>query len=376
VVVKPDDDDDRLSGLAPDDAVRVHRVIKLRALGPRSMWSRARCGFDSRFIGHYGHFVADEDKLTILRDLLRYDLVWIHQIRTADVFGQWRWPRSVMDIDDIPSTYLRTERHAGNGLAERLRAGIRLRVATRRERFFDSRFTTLSVCSDADRTYLGALGLEHRIHVIPNGFARPPRDPLRQPASPPRVGFIGTFEYAPNVECVRWFVEKCWPLIKECVPDARLRLVGSGSDGPATPRGRDIEALGWARDAAEEIDTWSVMVVPLQTGAGTRVKIAEGFSRKCPIVSTTLGAHGYAGKDGEALCVADSAEDFASACVRVLSEPARAAAMAERAWRQFIEKWTWEAIQPRVWEAAEDCLRAGTTRTRPLASPEVADSAK
>jgi hypothetical protein len=31
--------------------------------------------------------------------------------------------------------------------------------------------------------------------------------------------------------------------------------------------------------------------------------------------------------------------------------------MAERAWRQYLEKWTWEAIQPSVWAAVEDCLK-------------------
>jgi hypothetical protein len=41
----------------------------------------------------------------------------------------------------------------------------------------------------------------------------------------------------------------------------------------------------------------------------------------------------------------------------ILREPERAAEMADRAWREFLDKWTWDAIRPRVWAAAEDCLR-------------------
>jgi glycosyltransferase involved in cell wall biosynthesis len=100
------------------------------------------------------------------------------------------------------------------------------------------------------------------------------------------------------------------------------------------------------------------MVVPIRMGAGTRVKIVHGFSRKCPIVSTSLGAHGYDVADGRELYLADSPEQFSSACIKAVREPKQAAEMADRAWREFLEKWTWEAVRPRVWAAAEDCLRS------------------
>ena len=80
--------------------------------------------------------------------------------------------------------------------------------------------------------------------------------------------------------------------------------------------------------------------------AGTRIKIAHGFSQKCPIVSTSLGAYGYELADGREIYLADSAEAFANACIRTIREPDKAAQMAERAWRQFLEKWTWDSIRP------------------------------
>jgi hypothetical protein len=104
--------------------------------------------------------------------------------------------------------------------------------------------------------------------------------------------------------------------------------------------------------------TWSATVVPVQIGAGTRGKIAHAFSQKCPVVSTPLGAYGYDAKDDHHMFLATSAEAFADATVRAIREPAAAAAMAERAWQRFLEKWTWDAIRPHVWRAVEDCLKA------------------
>ena len=152
-------------------------------------------------------------------------------------------------------------------------------------------------------------------------------------------------------------MKECWPRIKREVPDVRLRVAGRYSDGPLKPLGPDVDALGWVEDIDAEMATWSAMVVPILLGAGTRIKIALGFSRKCPMVSTSLGAYGYDIRDGEGMFLADGPEAFAGACVRLIQRPEEAVKMAERAYRKFLENWTWEAIQPSIWTAAEDCLR-------------------
>jgi glycosyltransferase involved in cell wall biosynthesis len=123
------------------------------------------------------------------------------------------------------------------------------------------------------------------------------------------------------------------------------------------PKGADIDGLGWLDDADQEMATWSAMAVPVHFGAGTRGKIAHAFAAKCPVISTALGAYGYEVQDGNEIFVADSADAFADACIRTIREPEAAAAMAQRAWQQFLNKWTWDAIRPHVWAAAEDVLR-------------------
>jgi glycosyltransferase involved in cell wall biosynthesis len=199
------------------------------------------------------------------------------------------------------------------------------------------------------------------VHVIPNAFERPAGEPVRNPATPPRIGFIGFFDYFPNRDGIQWFVDQCWPRIKAAVPDARLRLIGKGSDAIRTLAATDVDALGWLTDPSDEIGTWAAMVVPIRIGAGTRVKIAQAFSLKCPVVSTTLGAHGYAAVNECDMFLADTVASFSAACVRAIREPAMAAEIAGRAWRRYLDHWTWEAVRPRVWAAAENCLRLRAT---------------
>src|SRR5262249_38405533 len=190
-------------------------------------------------------------------------------------------------------------------------------VWKRRERFLKDRFTVLAVCSEADKR---SLNLKVPIHVIPNGFERPGAQPIRNPSIPPRIGFIGLFDYFANAHGVRWFVSNCWGEIKRELPDSRLRLVGRGSDRLSGSSVDDIDGLGWVENANDEIATWSVMVVSLHIGGGQRVKISEGFSRKCPVVSTDLGAYGYDVTDGRELLLADDPKEFAAACVALIRD--------------------------------------------------------
>jgi glycosyltransferase involved in cell wall biosynthesis len=135
-------------------------------------------------------------------------------------------------------------------------------------------------------------------------------------------------------------------------------LVGSGSQ-EFTAHQHHIEGLGFLESSDEEMATWAGAIVPLLTGGGTRIKIAEAFSKHCPLVATTLGAHGYDLKDGHQCFLRDEPNSFAEACLELLQNPKRGQALAERAYQEFQEKWDWKAISPTIAETAKQVLRCG-----------------
>ena len=153
-----------------------------------------------------------------------------------------------------------------------------------------------------------------------------------------------------------WFIRNVWPLIKREAPDIKLRLIGKGSNENCPSMGPDIDGLGYVEDPTEEVATWSAMIVPVTVGGGTRVKIAEAFSRKCPIVSTTLGAFGYQVINGEDLLLADSPQDFASACVLLVNNRELGSKISGNAWKKFLKNWTWDSIGTSVSMAVRECL--------------------
>lgn len=322
---------------------------------------RVRRELDSRYVGTESWTFRRDDRTALLQMAQQYDVVWVHNLRTANLIQIDRWPHAVLDIDDIPSCYFRSLSQSREALTERLMDLRTSWVWKRREHHLSKRFGVLAVCSEQDRRYLSHSA---RTHVIPNGFS-PPAVRERVRPERPRVGFIGQFGYRPNQEGVTWFVRSVWPLIQRELPPAELRLVGRGSDMFLPEPEPGIAKLGWLDDPAEEIATWSAMIVPIRFGGGTRVKIAEGFARQCPVVSTTIGALGYDVRHGQEILLADTAKDFASACVDLCRDRQLGNAVSQRAYERFLRCWTWDSMEGAVKATLEDCLgRSGVLTGR------------
>lgn len=277
------------------------------------------------------------------------DLIWFQGISIPNALGRRHWPGAVLDIDDIPSQVHRARAREASKASTRLKEELKRRLWTRRESVLPGRFDRICVCSADDRRYLGG---GERIRIVPNGFEAPNHEIERRPADPPRLGFIGTLRYRPNREGIEWFLREVWPRIRARRPDARLRLVGAETDAGVAATAEGVDGLGFVPDADAEIATWAVSVVPILIGGGTRIKIAEAFAKGCPLVSTRLGAYGYELSDGVECRLADRPDDFAAACLSLIEQPELGERMARRARERFDRFWSWDAIAPKVLDAA------------------------
>jgi glycosyltransferase involved in cell wall biosynthesis len=333
----------------------LQQVIHVRPSPLTTVVDRMRFELDPSYLNTHFARISDAD-IEAMSNLMRhYDVIWLHTVKTANAFRLYRWPRTILDCDDLHSQLYRSRIRSEFSLARGLLDVRMLHIWSRRERELTNRFDILVVCSENDKRYLGNSA---KIHVVPNGFAQATNAPKRRATEPPRIGFIGLLDYSPNRIGVEWFIQKVWPRIKRVVGDARLRLVGKESDKDLPTMGRDIDGLGYVDDPGEEIATWSAMIVPVKTGGGTRIKIAEAFSRRCPVVSTTYGAFGYNISDGEELLLADTEDDFGRACVRLLTDRAFAESLSAQGWKRFQREWTWDSIAESVAVAVKECRNA------------------
>src|SRR5271157_528770 len=231
----------------------VLRIIRPFTVAPGKPVSRLRHRlrheFDPTYLATDPYAVSEPDR-TWLRELIeQHDVVWVHTIRTAHWFRIYRWPHSVLDVDDLPSRVRLSVAQSDGSPVSRLLELRKWWFWRRRERTLPERFDVLTVCSEDDRRYLCS---PERIHVIPNGAHPLPARP-RAFSELPRIGLIGNCTFMPNEEGAKWFIRDVWPIIKCEFPDGELRLAGRGSEGYLTKLGPDIKGLGWLEDPGDEI---------------------------------------------------------------------------------------------------------------------------
>ena len=76
-------------------------------------------------------------------------------------------------------------------------------------------------------------------------------------------------------------------------------------------------------------------MIPIRIGGGTRLKVFEAMAMGCPVVSTAIGVEGLPLKADRHYLLADRAEEFASAVLRLLDDSAERSRLADAA-RDFV----------------------------------------
>ena len=94
---------------------------------------------------------------------------------------------------------------------------------------------------------------------------------------------------------------------------------------------RNVYIDGEVASARDFMSSKSIMIVPLFSGSGMRIKIVEGLALEKVIVSTTLGAAGIDYEDGKNLLIANSRDEFVDKVSFLLENPKQRRAIGKRA---------------------------------------------
>ena len=130
---------------------------------------------------------------------------------------------------------------------------------------------------------------------------------------------IGSMNWIPNQEGIRWFLETVWPDVTKRYPF--LKYFIAGREMPSWLKDSNfpnVVIAGEVDSALNFINEHSVMIVPLFSGSGIRIKIIEGMACGKTIISTTVGAEGIHYTNRKDILIADEPPGFIkmiSACV-------------------------------------------------------------
>jgi len=142
--------------------------------------------------------------------------------------------------------------------------------------------------------------------------------------------FVGGFRHPPNIDAVTWFVGDVWPLVLQEQPDMTLTIVGSNMPGAIRDlRAPNVVVAGFVEDMDPLLDSARISIAPLRYGAGVKGKVNQAMACGLPVVATSAAAEGMNLMDGEELLIADSAQAFANAVLRLYTDEALWSHLAE-----------------------------------------------
>jgi polysaccharide biosynthesis protein PslH len=192
--------------------------------------------------------------------------------------------------------------------------------------------------TSVDEVYFRAWGINKAYCSSPTGlvFENYPIDNGKE--LPLSVFHFGSMDWMPNEEAVLWFTENVWERVLQKVPQAKFYIVGRGMSQKVSSLNKpNVIVVGKTETAEKVYHSYSVMVVPLLSGSGMRIKMIEGMAYAKPIVSTNIGAEGIAVSSGKNCLLADSPGDFANSVIEILSSREKKESLSKEA-RAFAEQ--------------------------------------
>ena len=192
--------------------------------------------------------------------------------------------------------------------------------------------------TERDARRFKELGCDLPMKVIPTGIDSSKLAPAPENVEFPSVFHIGALDWMPNQEGLLWFLREVWPVVFRQNPGTTFYIAGRNApqfisqiDQPG------VVFLGEVEDAYAFMNEKAIMVVPLLSGSGMRIKIIEGMALGKAIISTSIGAEGIPVNSGENIIIANDKGQFVEELNCLLKEEKQCSEMGKKA-VSFIKK--------------------------------------
>lgn len=168
---------------------------------------------------------------------------------------------------------------------------------------------------------------------------------------------IGAMDWLPNEEGIKWFLQEVWPQVRKQQPAIEFFFAGRNMPAYFTQMEMEgVHCMGEVADAAAFINDKSILVVPIRSGGGIRVKILEAMAAGKIVISTDIGIQGIEASAGVHYIAANTPAEFAAAFNEILKDEPKAASISENARKLIWSRYNERAIMNELLDRVKDLL--------------------
>jgi glycosyltransferase involved in cell wall biosynthesis len=293
-------------------------------------------------------------------DLLEeHDLVLAHFIRTGQYIEKRSDIPTVLEMTDAFSLNYKRVSSLNRWSFKELLYRIESPRVYQYEKSTVYDFDLVSLVSDVDRSFLlngGQQKMDH-VRVYTNGIDLESR-PFSQPSESPNMVFIGNMRTVHNQTSCEYFIQKIFPLVREEIPDATFKIIGSAPEfiKKKYEYNQGVQVTGWVDSISEASEDAFCGIGVMRVGCGLQNKILEYMALGLPVIANEIGIEGIDLSPGTEAWVAESPEEIASLLVDLYQDRGHKTKLAHAA-REFVERYhTWDAALRPFVENVNDLL--------------------
>ena len=209
---------------------------------------------------------------------------------------------------------------------------------------------TFLIADEEVRLFAQTVSAHKPVNVLGNGLDFSAFFPATTPTTKVNFLFTGVMDYKPNVDAVMWFVEYCWPAIKQRLPGATFTVGGMNPTKDIKQLAERDEAVyvtGFVDDMLPYFHKATAFVAPFRLARGVQNKVLQAAACKLPVITTSMGAEGISYASENTMFIADDVGAFTDACVRCVKEADTAQQKAASAFNALHNTYSWQQqLQP------------------------------
>ncbi len=176
-----------------------------------------------------------------------------------------------------------------------------------------AKFDGILAITKADALHYAALNIKVPTLYYPVGFY--PRNsemlPVKHQA---KVFHLGSMDWMPNQAAVLYFLEKIWPLVQTEKKELCFEIAGRNMpENFLKLNQKGVKVVGEVENSDLYMQENGILVIPLLSGSGMRVKVMEGMALGKCIISSSKGMEGIEAVAGKHFILANSPEEFKNA---------------------------------------------------------------
>jgi len=153
-----------------------------------------------------------------------------------------------------------------------------------------------------------------------------------------KIYHIGAMDWLPNQESVKYLLEEIAPTVLKKMHNISFHIAGRNMNQEWYKYANDnIHIYGEVPDAKEfELDK-NVLIVPLKSGGGVRIKIFQALAQGKLVLTSPVGIEGIEAKDKKEILLANAIEDYVEAIDFIKNNPQLANNIAKNG-QELIQK--------------------------------------